>query len=62
MARPAHALDQAVAVEHRMDGALGRKAHVAGKPPDQKLADLTRPQCGLSRLNATIRLSICAGS
>jgi len=37
---------------------LGGNAQVAVQPPDQKLADLARPQCGLSRLRETIRLSI----
>ncbi len=40
MARPAAALDQAVAIEHGMDGAFGRHADVAGEPADQKLTDL----------------------
>src|ERR1700687_5082262 len=43
MARPAAALDQAVAIENRMDGALGRNPDVAVEPPDQELADLARP-------------------
>ena len=61
-AHPADRLDQAVTVEHGMDRALGRNAHVAIQPPDQELAILRAPQCGLSRLRTTIRLSICCGS
>jgi len=40
VARPAAALDQAVTIEHRMDGAFGRDSDVPIKPPDQELADL----------------------
>jgi len=32
-------LDQAVAIEHRMHGALGRQAHVAGKFAKQQFPD-----------------------
>ena len=42
VARPAAALDQAVAIENRMDGALGRNPDIAVEPPDQELADLAR--------------------
>src|ERR1051326_2193821 len=35
-------LDQAVAIEHRMHGALGRQAHVAGKLADEQFADFAR--------------------
>src|SRR6202022_1829635 len=42
MARPAAAPDQAVTIEHRMDGALGRHPDVPIEPPDQELADLAR--------------------
>src|SRR5665213_840070 len=56
------ALDQAVAVEHRMDGALGRQANVAGKLAQHQFADLRAPQCGLSRLRSTISRSIWSGS
>jgi hypothetical protein len=42
VARPAAALDQAVAIENRMDGALGRHPDIAVEPPDQELADLAR--------------------
>ena len=42
MTRPAAALDQAVAIENRMDGALGRHPDVAVEPPDQEFADLAR--------------------
>ena len=58
VAWPADRLDQAVPVEHGVYRALGGNAQVAVQPPDQKLADLARPQCGLSRLRETIRLSI----
>jgi hypothetical protein len=50
MARPADWLDQAVTVEHGVDGALGWNAHVAGEPPDQELADLARPPMRLVAL------------
>jgi hypothetical protein len=40
MARPAAALDQSVAIENGMDGALGRNPDVAIEPSDQELADL----------------------
>ena len=40
VARPAAALDQAVAIEHRMDGALGGNPDIAVEPPDQQFADL----------------------
>jgi hypothetical protein len=39
MATFAHATDQAVAVEHGMNGALGRHSDVTVKPPDQQLAE-----------------------
>jgi hypothetical protein len=39
--RPAATLDQAVAIENRMDGALGRYSDIAAEPPDQELANLT---------------------
>src|ERR1700716_1436275 len=42
VARPAATLDQAVAIENRMDGALGRYSDIAAEPPDQELANLTR--------------------
>ena len=34
------ALDQTVAVEHRVHRALGRDPDIAGQPPHQELADL----------------------
>ena len=40
VARPAHALDQAVAVKHGMDGALGWNPHLTGEAADQQFADL----------------------
>ncbi len=42
VARPAAALDQAVAIENRMDGAFGRNPDIAIEPPDQQFADLAR--------------------
>jgi hypothetical protein len=42
VARPAAALDQAVTVEHRMDGAFGWNSDVPIEPPDQQFADLVR--------------------
>ena len=43
VARPAATLDQAVAIENRMDGALGRYSDIAAEPPDQELAIYVRP-------------------
>jgi hypothetical protein len=43
VARPAATLDQAMAVENRMDGALGRNPDIAVEPPNQEFADLPRP-------------------
>lgn len=40
VARPAAALDQAVAIEHRMNGALGGNPDVAVEPTHQQFADL----------------------
>ena len=40
MARPAAALDQAVAIENRMDRALGWNPDIAVKTPEEELADL----------------------
>src|SRR3546814_5191465 len=42
MPGPADRLDQAVAVQHGVDRALGWHPHVAGQPPHQQLADLAR--------------------
>src|SRR5882672_2640593 len=42
VARPAAALDQAMAVEDRMDGALGRNPDIAVQPSDQQFPDLAR--------------------
>jgi hypothetical protein len=50
VARPAATLDQAVTVENRMDGALGRNPDVAGEPSDQELADFTCPPVRLLSL------------
>ena len=52
VARPAAAPDQAVAVEHRVDGALGRNPDIAVEPPDQKLANLARTPMRLRGLEA----------
>ena len=52
MARPAAALDQAVAIENRMDGALGGNPDVAVEPPDQEFADLARAPVRLLGLEA----------
>jgi hypothetical protein len=49
VARPVAALDQAVAIKHRMDGALGRNPDVAIEPPDQQFADLACAPMRLSR-------------
>src|SRR4029077_6146059 len=35
-------MDQAMAIEHGMNGALGRHSDVAVKPPDQQLPDFAR--------------------
>src|SRR5581483_3893191 len=43
MAQPAAPLDQAMAVEDRMNCALGRHPDVAVEPSHQELADLARP-------------------
>jgi hypothetical protein len=42
VARPAAALDQAMAIEDRMDGAFGRNPDIAVKPSDQQFPDLAR--------------------
>jgi len=42
VARPAAAPDQAMAIEHRMDGAFGRNPNIAVEPPDQQFPDLAR--------------------
>src|SRR3979411_2659138 len=41
-AGPPGTLDQAVAIENRMDGAFGRYSDIAAEPPDQELANLAR--------------------
>ena len=53
MARPAAALDQAVAVEHRMDGAFGGNLDT-GESPRQALSILARTPAGMPRL--TLRM------
>src|SRR5712691_5142429 len=52
VARPATAPDQAVAIEHRVDGAFGRNPDIAVEPPDQQLADLARTPMRLLGLQA----------
>ena len=52
VARPATAFDQTVAIEHRMDGALGRNPDIAVEPPDQEFADLARAPMRLLALEA----------
>src|SRR6202008_1717125 len=36
----AHALDQAMAIEHGINGSFGRNPDIACQPPEQELADL----------------------
>jgi hypothetical protein len=55
MVRAADRLDEAVPVEHGMDRALGRNAHIAIQPPDQKLADLAGTPMRLVALEADDR-------
>lgn len=62
VARPAATLDQAMAIEHRMDGAFGRNPDIAIEPPDQQFADLARAPVRFLGFEATIRPSICSGS
>src|SRR5438445_8854832 len=52
VARPAAALDQAMAVEDRMDGALGRNLDIAVQPSDQQFPDLARAPVRLLGLEA----------
>src|SRR5262245_1657446 len=52
VARPAAALDQVMAIEHRMDGAVGGNPDIASEPPDQQLADLARAPVRLLGLEA----------
>jgi hypothetical protein len=52
MARPAAPLDQAMAIEHGMDGAPGGNPYVAGQPTHQKLPDLARTPMRLLALEA----------
>src|SRR5260221_3686099 len=42
MASAPSALDQAVAIEHGVDGAAGRNLHLTGKATQQAFADLAR--------------------
>src|SRR5664280_1945088 len=62
VARPAAALDQAVTIENRMDGAFGRNPDIAIEPPHQSSRILRAPQCGFSALRRTIKPSSCSGS
>jgi hypothetical protein len=52
VARPAAALDQTMAIEHRMDGAFGGNPDIAIEPPDQQFADLARTPVRLLGLQA----------
>src|SRR5579862_7305369 len=52
MARPTDQLDQAVPVQHGVDGALGRDADVAIQTPNEQLADLAGSPMGLVALEA----------
>ncbi len=49
---PTHAADQAVTVEHGVNGALGGNAEIAGKAADQQLADLAGAPVRLAALEA----------
>src|SRR5256885_1753987 len=40
--RPAHALDQAMAIENGVDRAFGWNPNIASEPPDQEFADFAR--------------------
>ncbi len=63
VARPAAALNEAMTIENRVDGAFGRNPCVAIEPPHQELTNLARaPQCGFSHLRQTMRRSTCVGS
>jgi len=46
------ALDQTMAIEHRMDGAFGGNPNIAIEPPDQQFADLARTPVRLLTLAA----------
>jgi hypothetical protein len=52
VARPAGALDQAMAVEDRMDGTFARNPDIAVEPPDQQFPDLARAPVRLLGLEA----------
>src|SRR5437879_7826090 len=52
VARPAAALDQAMAVEDRMDGAFGGNPDIAIEPPDQQFPDLAGAPVRLLGLEA----------
>src|SRR5262249_1926160 len=52
MAPVAATLDQAVTVEHRVDGACGRKGNISIEPPNQELAELAGAPMRLLGLQA----------
>ena len=56
---PAQALDEAVAIEDRVDRALGWDAHVAGEAANQDLADLARAPMRLAALLTSNLAAIC---
>jgi hypothetical protein len=62
MARPAAAPDQAVAIEHRVDGAFGRHLTSPSSRLTKSWRILRAPQCGFSALRRTIKVSTWAGS
>ena len=62
VARHAGALDQAMAVEDRMDGAFGWNPDIAVQPPDQQFPDLARAPVRLLGLEADNQASIWSGS
>ena len=53
---PADAFDQAVAIEHGMDGAPGRHAHITREPPHQEFADFARTPMRLAALELTLEV------
>ena len=50
MARPTAALDQAMTIENRMDGAFGGNSDVPVEPPDQEFSDLAGSPMGFLAL------------
>ena len=61
-ARPAHSLHQAMAIQHRMYGTGGGHFDGVRQTSQQTLTDLRAPQCGFSRLAATMAASTGSGS